>query len=96
MVLMNRQKAERLLSAYDNVCSYVNESTECDDWAVDIMVALQGIILDAMMAQEQPIITMPTTQPWTGKPIVTYTPYTVTATCSGIDPLFNQVTGGDA
>lgn len=91
---MNREQAENLLDAYVELKDIVSDCPLC------AIQALREVILDAMTLQtQQPTIfpiTLPTTQPWTGKPIVTYTPYTVTATCSGIDPLFNQVTGGDA
>lgn len=78
---MNREQAEHLLDAY------VSAKTAADMhggvYIEECATSLREVILDAMTAQ--PIITLPTTQPWTGKPIVTYTPYTVT--CS---------TGGDA
>ena len=80
---MNRQQAEHILDAY--------AKKDCEN--CEAMDALREVILDAMTAQEQPIITLPTTQPWTGKPIVTYTPYKVT--CTGTDPAFNQVTEVD-
>ena len=80
---MNREQAENLLNAY------VSAKTAADMhggvYIEDCATSLREVIIDTMTVQEQPIITLPTTQPWTGKPIVTYTPYTVT--CS---------TGGDA
>lgn len=82
---MNRQQAEKLLDAYVEL-KYIG--SDCPLCAIQ---ALRDVIIDAMTMQAQPIITLPTTQPWTGKPIVTYPPYRVT--CTGTDPAFNQVTG---
>lgn len=89
---MNRQQAEHLLDAYTDMLYTLDE---CDSTAAKCAFdGLREVILDAMTMQTQPTITLPTTQPWTGKPIVTYTPYKVT--CTGTDPAFNQVTGVDA
>ena len=67
---MNRQQAEHLLDAYVELKDIGSDCPLC------AIQALREVILDAMTMQTQPTITLPTTQPWTGKPIVTYTPYT--------------------
>lgn len=74
---MNREQAENLLNAYVELKDI---GSDCPLCAID---ALREVILDAMTTQTQPIITLPTTQPWTVKPIVTYTPYTVTSSTGG-------------
>lgn len=91
---MNREQAENLLDAYTDALIAVNEVKDCPECVWTAVGDLREVILAAMTMQTQPIITLPTTQPWTGKPIVTYTPYTVT--CTGTDPAFNQTTGVDA
>ena len=86
---MNREQAEHLLDAYVSAKSAADMHGGV--YIEECATALRELILDAMTMQAQPIITLPTTQPWTGKPIVTYPPYRVT--CTGTDPAFNQVTG---
>ena len=80
---MTKEQAEHLLDAYTDALIAVNEAKDCPECVWVAVGDLREVILDAMTAQEQPIIT----QPLTGKPIVTYAPpYTVTcATSTGVD-----------
>lgn len=67
---MNRKQAERLIEAYTEVVTYEAGIKECDDWAIDMMVALQDIIIDAMTTDKPTTITLP--QSTFTKPIVTW------------------------
>ena len=76
---MNRQQAEHLLDAYADLYYTVNEIVSPVEMQ-ELAPKLREVILDAMTLQtQQPTIfpiTLPTTQPCTGKPIVTYMPNT--------------------
>lgn len=61
---MNREQALHILDAHERI-------VEEHGYDSELATALREVILDAMTMQTQPII-MPTTQPWTGKSIVTW------------------------
>ena len=62
---MNRQQAEHILDAYATMIEAALDG--------EVRSTLREVILDAMTITDYMPITLPITQPWTGKPIVTYT-----------------------
>ena len=94
---MNREQAEHILDAY--VSAKAAADMHGGVYIEDCATSLREVIIDAMVPSST--ITLPTKHRWYSsdqdvelhKPNINYTP---AVTWVGIDPAYNQTTGGDA